>query len=117
MGIALRILDSTYGHAAADVPARLERSCTGGWALAGSAETGSAGLIADLCEEPLDRGLYRLTIDSGSYFAGLGVSSAYPEIIIIFRIEDELGTFQITVSLSPYSFAAHFVAIVPSGGG
>jgi 5-hydroxyisourate hydrolase len=117
MGIALQILDSTYGQAAADVPARLERACTDGWSLAGTAETESTGRVADLCEEPLDRGLYRLAIDSGSYFASLGVSSAFPEIIIVFRVQDEPGTCQITVSLSPYSFSAQFVTIAQPGGG
>jgi 5-hydroxyisourate hydrolase len=116
MEIALQILDSTYGQAAADIPARLERACAGGWALAGEGETGSAGRISDLCEEPLDRGLYRLAIDSGSHFASLGVSSAYPEIIIVFRVEDEPSTCQITVSLSPYAFSAHFVTMAQPGG-
>jgi 5-hydroxyisourate hydrolase len=117
MGIALQILDSTYGQAAADIPARLERACAGGWALVGAAATGSTGRIAQLCEEPQDRGLYRLSIDSGSYFASLGVSSAYPEIIIVFRAEDESSTCQITVQLSPYSFSANFVTMAQLGSG
>lgn len=116
MGIALHVLDSTYGQAAADVPSRLERACTDGWALVGAAETGSAGRIADLCQQPTDRGLYRLAIDSGSYFASLGVISAYPEVVIIFRVQEEPGACQITVSLSPYSFSAHFAAMAHSGG-
>jgi 5-hydroxyisourate hydrolase len=107
MGITLRILDGTYGLAAADVPARLERAGTRGWVLAGSAETGSDGRIADLCDERLDCGLYRLALDSGRYFASLGVSGAYPEVIIVFRVRDESGNCVISISLSPYSYSAH----------
>jgi 5-hydroxyisourate hydrolase len=109
MGIALQILDGTYGRSAADVPARLERASSGGWVLVGSAETRSDGRIADLCDKALERGLYRLALDSGSYFASLGVSSAYPEIILVFRVRDESGNCRIDISLSPYSYSAHFV--------
>jgi 5-hydroxyisourate hydrolase len=117
MGIALQILDGTHGQAAADVSARLERACADGWALAGAAETGSVGRIANLCEERVDRGVYRLAIDSDGYFASLGMSGAYPEIIIVFRIHDESGTCQINVSLSPHSFSVHFVTMPSRAGG
>ena len=117
MGIALQILDSTYGQGAADIRTRLERAAADGWVPVGTAETGNAGSIEQLCDELPDRGLYRLAIDSGSYFASLGVSSAYPEVIIVFRVEGESITGQITVSLSPYSFSAHFVTMAQHGAG
>jgi len=111
MGIALQILDGTHGQAAADVAARLERACAGGWAPAGAAETGSVGRIANLSEDRVDRGVYRLVIDSGAYFASLGMSGAYPEVVIVFRVQDDSGACQINISLSPYSFSAHFVTV------
>lgn len=111
MGISLQILDGTYGQAAADVFSRLERACAGGWEPAGAAETGSTGRIANLCEDPVDRGVYRLSIDTGAYFASLGTSGAYPEAVIVFRVQDEPGACQINLSLSPYSFSVHFVTV------
>lgn len=117
MGIALQILDGTHGQAAAGVFSRLERACAGGWAPVGAAETGSSGGVANLCEDRLDRGVYRLSVDSGAYFAGLGMSGAYPEVVIVFRVQDESGACQINLLLSPYSFSAHFVTVTSRAEG
>ena len=117
MSIATQVLDSTYGQSAAGVHARLERSSASGWATVSEAETNSEGCIEDWKSSwHLERGLYRIVFDSDSYFAGLGASTAYPEVVVIFRMPDESHTFQVQVTLSPYSYSTYFGTVEGRSG-
>ncbi|GGK89420.1 5-hydroxyisourate hydrolase [Sphaerisporangium melleum] len=108
MSITAQALDSVYGRSAAGVRARLERDGLGGWHDLADAETDSEGRISEWRDKKLERGLYRIVFDSDYYFVGLGVSAAYPEIIVTFRMQDETDSYQIQVMLSPYSYSTHF---------
>jgi 5-hydroxyisourate hydrolase len=110
MRIVTQVLDGTYGKSAVGVHARLSRACSegDGWTTVAEAETNIDGCIADWEGWHLERGLYRIVFDSDSYFAGLGGSAAYPEVMVIFRMQDESHAFQVQVTLSPYSYATYF---------
>jgi 5-hydroxyisourate hydrolase len=41
--------------------------------------------------------------DSDGYFAGLGVSTANPEVVVIFRMRSDCDNRQAQVTLSPYA--------------
>lgn len=106
------MLDGTYGKPAAGVGARLARA-TGslGWHTIGEAETDDGGRIPDWDDWQLASGLYRIVFDSDSLFARLGTSSAYPEVIVVFRTLDESPDFQVQITLSPYSYSTYFGTI------
>jgi 5-hydroxyisourate hydrolase len=108
MKIATQVVDTTYGQFAAGVHVRLE--CVGdtGWIALADAETNSDGCINDWDSCPLGRGLYRIVLDSDRYFAGLGAGTAYPEVVVIFRMRNESDGCQVQVALSPYSYSAYF---------
>jgi 5-hydroxyisourate hydrolase len=72
------------------------------------AVTDGDGCIQEWHLRHLERGLYRIVFDSDEYFANLGVASAYPEIVVMFRMEDESRLFQVQVTLSPYSYSTYF---------
>ncbi len=108
MSITAQALDGVYGRSAAGVRARLERDGSGGWHDLAEAETDSDGCISEWRDKKLERGIYRIIFDSDYYFVGLGVSAAYPEIIVTFRMQDETDAYQIQVMLSPYSYSTHF---------
>jgi 5-hydroxyisourate hydrolase len=109
MKIVAQVLDSTYGQSAVGVHARLERSSGAGWTTIAEAVTNEGGYIEDWNGGwPLERGLYRIVFDSDSYFAGLGASTAYPEVVVIFRTSDESPTFQVQIMLSPFSYSTFF---------
>lgn len=109
--ISIQVLDGTYGQAAAGVRARLERCAGHGWTAVADAETSSAGRIEDLASWRLERGLYRIVLDSDSYFARLGAGSGYPQILLVVRIRDESDSSQVKVTLSPHSYSAYFGAL------
>jgi 5-hydroxyisourate hydrolase len=109
MRIHTQVLDGTYGKPAAGVSATLSRAASdNGWSTVGLAETDDDGRIADWDGWRLEQGLYRIVFDSDSHFAKLGVATAYPEITVIFRIQDESQDFQVQITLSPYSYSTYF---------
>jgi 5-hydroxyisourate hydrolase len=108
MKIVTQVLDSVYGRAATGVHARLERSSGDDWSVVAEAETNREGCIEDWnSSEHTERGLYRIVFDSDSYFASLGANSAYPEVVVIFRMPDESYALQVQVTLSPYAYTTY----------
>jgi 5-hydroxyisourate hydrolase len=73
-----------------------------------AAETNHEGRIEDWDVWYFERGLHRIVFDSDGYFARLGVTIAYPEVAVIFRVEPETHSFQVQVTLSPYSYSTYF---------
>jgi 5-hydroxyisourate hydrolase len=106
--IATRVFDGTYGKSAVGVRAFLSRADGTGWTTVAEAETNREGCIEDWDGWHLVRGLYRIIFDSDSYFAGLGSTTAYPEVAVIFRMQEESAKFQVQVTLSPYSYSTYF---------
>lgn len=108
MRIVTQVLDSTYGESANGVRARLARATGDGWTTVAEAETNGDGCIEGWDTWRLERGLYRIVFDSDNYFAGIGTASAYPEVIVVFRMEDESHAFHVQVTLAPYSYSTYF---------
>lgn len=108
MRIFTQVLDGTYGKPAAGVRAALACVYANSWTTVEEAETNLDGRIDNWDIGHLERGLYRIVFDSDSYFAGLGVAIAYPEVTVIFRLEPVAHSFQVQVILSPYSYSTYF---------
>lgn len=108
MGIAAQALDGVYGRSASGLRARLERSDNGGWLAVGKVESDDDGYISQWADEKLERGLYRLVFDSDHYFSGLGVTAAYPEITVVFRVEGDDDPCSVQIILAPYSYSTYF---------
>ena len=109
--IATLVLDSTYGRAVVGLHARLDRADHNGWAAVADAETGSDGYVRSWDDRHLERGLYRIVFDSDSYFATLGISAAYPEVIVVFRIRNGSDRWEVQLTLSPYSYSTFFGSV------
>ncbi len=108
MRIVTQVVDGAYGKSAAGVRARLSRATGDAWSTVADAETDRDGCIPEWHSRHVERGLYRIVFDSDGYFARLGAASAYPEIVGIFRIEDESCLLEVNVTLSPYSYSTYF---------
>jgi 5-hydroxyisourate hydrolase len=106
--IVTQVVDGAYGKPAADVRARLSRANGNAWSTVANAETDGDGRIQEWNSRHLERGLYRIVFECDGYFAGLGANSAYPEIVVLFRMEDETRLFHVHVTLSPYSYSTYF---------
>jgi 5-hydroxyisourate hydrolase len=106
--IVTQVVDGSFGKSAAGVRARLSRASGGAWSTVADAKTDSDGCVQEWHSRHLERGLYRIVFDSDGYFAELGTASAYPEIVVLFRMEDESRLFQVQVTLSPFSYSTYF---------
>jgi len=108
-GITTHILDTSRGRPAAGVPATLEVEAAGGWKLLGKGTTNSDGRISDLTskETPLTAGVYRLIFDTERYFAGQQTDAFYPQVTIVFRIEDPAQHYHVPLLLSPFGYSTY----------
>jgi 5-hydroxyisourate hydrolase len=116
MRIVAQVLDGTYGKSAVGVRACLARANGDGWTDVAEAETNRNGCIEDWDSWHLERGLYRIVFDSDSYFSGLGATTAYPEVTVIFRMQDESVTFQVQLTVAPYSYSTYFGTMEAQSG-
>jgi 5-hydroxyisourate hydrolase len=108
MRIFTQALDGTYGKPAVGVGARLDHADGNRWRTVAEAETNDDGRIENWDVWHFGHGLYRIVFDSDGYFARLGVSVAYPEVAVIFRVAPETHSFQVQVTLAPYSYSTYF---------
>src|ERR1035441_5623157 len=116
MRIIAQVLDGTYGKSAVGVRACLARVNGDDWTKVAEAETDRHGRIEDWDSWHLERGLYRIVFDSDSYFSRLGATTAYPEVAVIFRMQNESVTFQVQLTVAPYSYSTYFGTMEAQSG-
>ena len=88
--ITTHILDISSGSPARGVAVILERQTADNWQIIGKGETDDDGRLRDLLssDEILQTGNYRLTFDTGNYFARQQIESFYPQITVAFIVRD-----------------------------
>jgi 5-hydroxyisourate hydrolase len=82
--ITTHVLDAVLGKPAAGISVRLEKREGGGWSAIASGMTDADGRCRGLAPDAA-QGTYRLTFETGTYLAGIGRTSIYPEIAITFN--------------------------------
>ncbi|MFC4057161.1 hydroxyisourate hydrolase [Planomonospora corallina] len=111
MGIAMQALDGMYGRPAAGVRARVERIEADRRGAEVRGETDRDGGVLTWQAIDFDSGLYRIVLETDSYFAGLGHYAVYPEVAVVVRIQRPSDTYRVQVTLSPYSYSTYFSSI------
>ena len=102
--VTTHVLDAAVGGPARGVAVVLSRS--DGSEVA-SGVTDDAGRIAELGPERLDPGTYRLSFDTGAYFAGRGRETFYPAVSIDFSVTDTGQHYHVPLLLSPFSYSTY----------
>ena len=107
--ITTHVLDTSQGRPARDVKARLEIQEATSWKELGSGVTNKDGRIADLLKSDhrLSKGTYRLTFETAPYFAAQKLSSFYPSITIVFKVEEPDEHYHVPVLLSPFGYSTY----------
>ena len=101
--LSTHVLDATSGRPATGVGVTLTDS-TG--ALLATATTDADGRVGALAQAELS-GVYRMTFDTGAYFAAQGVTGFYPEVVIAFEITDPADRYHVPILLSPYAYSTY----------
>ena len=108
--ISTHILDVSRGAPAGGVAVRLDRQNTDeSWAELSHAWTDDDGRVKPffLVQEPLLGGTYRLVFDTETYFSGLDQEYFYPQVTVVFRIDDEALHYHVPLLVSPYGYSTY----------
>ena len=108
--ITTHVLDTARGQAAADVRVLLEfRSDAGDWQSIGRGSTDLDGRLRTLWPDarPLVPGIYRLTFDTERYFESQGISTFYPEVVVVFETAPGEKHYHVPLLLSPFGYSTY----------
>lgn len=107
--ITTHVLDTALGRPAVGIAAVLEFFVEGQWRPIGMGTTNSDGRIRDLlpAERQLTPGMYRLSFDTGSYFAATGTEGFYPYVLVVFELKSPETHYHVPLLLSPYGYSTY----------
>ena len=107
--ITTHVLDTARGRPGAGLPVTLEVEAAGGWKLVGKGTTNAEGRISDLVpnETTIEAGVYRLIFDTARYFANNNVDAFYPQVTIVFKIENPAQHYHVPLLLSPFGYSTY----------
>jgi 5-hydroxyisourate hydrolase len=109
--ITTHVLDTSSGRPAEGVPVVLERADPNGsaWERVARGMTDADGRVRDLVPDGrrLAAGRYRLTFDTGAYFTRTGRQAFFPEVAVVFAIEEGEEHEHVPLLLSPYGYSTY----------
>lgn len=108
--ISVHVLDQSQGRPAEGIPVMLEiRGLAGLWKQIGQGRTDADGRSANLYPAGLrlQIGTYRLTFDLAGYFRGRNVAAFFPEVPVVFTVQDMTQNYHIPLLLSPFGYSIY----------
>ncbi len=107
--ITIHVLDTGRGKPAANVAVILEQADGKEWRAAAKGKTDSNGRIDNILpkNKPVGAGTYRITFESGAYFAESKTKTFYPRITVYFEIVDPKEHYHIPLLLSPFGYSTY----------
>ncbi len=108
MTVSTHVLDTMRGTPAAGLKVTLSRrEADGDWKDVGGAATDSDGRIRSLAEDELEAGEYRLRFDTRPYFERSGLGAFYPEVSVVFSVEDSGSHVHVPLLLSAFGYTTY----------
>jgi 5-hydroxyisourate hydrolase len=107
--ITTHVLDTARGRPAEGVRIALElESAPGRFTELGRGATDADGRLRTLMGgRPLAAGTYRITFETGAYFAALGLETFFPSVSLCFTVKDAAQHHHVPLLLSPYGFTTY----------
>jgi 5-hydroxyisourate hydrolase len=107
--ITTHVLDTSTGRPAAGIPVVLEiEKSRDEWKELGRGVTDADGRLRELATPgSLKEGIYRLTFDTGAYFAARKVEAFYPRVCVIFTVQRSTEHYHMPLLLSPYGYSTY----------
>ena len=111
MTISTHVLDIMRGTPAAGMDVELSRrEPNGHWKSVGQGVTDSDGRVHELTEDDLEPGEYKLEFATQPYFERSGLSAFYPQVTVVFNLEDSGGHLHVPLLLSPFGYTTYRVS-------
>jgi 5-hydroxyisourate hydrolase len=106
--ITSHVLDTALGRPARDLDIRLDvLDDQGGWRPLGRAVTDQQGRVAGLGPVALEARTYRITFETGPYFAAAGRPVFYPRVEVVFTVDAPAEHYHIPLLLSPFGYSTY----------
>lgn len=107
--LSVHVLHLQDGLPSPGVDVSLERQDGARWLPLNHATTNAQGRITALAPagEALAPGVYRVVFHTGAWYAKAGVSSFFPEVPVVFRVDGAVKHTHIPLLLSPYGFSTY----------
>jgi 5-hydroxyisourate hydrolase len=107
--ITTHVLDVSLGRPAANVAVLLEAlSPASQWTEAARGTTDADGRLREWAQtKTMSAGIYRLTFDTGAYFAARNIVSLYPQVVIVFEVREAEQHYHIPLLLSPFGYSTY----------
>jgi 5-hydroxyisourate hydrolase len=111
--ISTHVLDTARGRPASGIAVTLQNN--DGTEIARS-ETDAAGRVGTLGPESLVPGIYRLTFDTGAYFAAQTADASttasqtqtfFPEVTLTFTVTAGEAHYHVPLLLSPFAYSTY----------
>jgi 5-hydroxyisourate hydrolase len=110
MSISTHVLDTAEGRPAAGVGVVLEAlTADGGWLRIGRTSTNDDGRAPGLTDDDtvLDPGVYRMSFETGEWFAAREIAAFYPVVRVVFEITDGDQHHHVPLLLSPFGYSTY----------
>lgn len=104
--ITTHVLDTSIGKPAAGIHVDLEVK-RDQWEPIGSGKTNDDGRIANLTEESLTAGHYRISFALAAYFESQKVDAFYPAAHIEFIVKDHHQHYHVPLLLNPFGYSTY----------
>lgn len=105
--VSAHVLDTTAGVPAEGVEVRLEAGTADRWTELARATTDADGRVTALGPERLDAGTFRLTFETGAWFASAGVETFFPYVTVVFTVDGTGRHLHVPLLLSPFAFSSY----------
>lgn len=120
--ISTHVLDLARGVGGVGVPVTLDVQTDEGWSAVGQATTADHGRVesftsADAASGVSGAATYRLTFDVSDYWSSFRTDASsddaspaqpfFPEIVVVFRVEDPSVHTHVPVVVSPYGYSTY----------
>lgn len=105
--VTTHVLDTGSGNPAAEVPVTLHMLDGESWVRIAGSATDADGRIKQLGPNRLPSGTYRLTFDTGTYYATTGTESFFPEVTLTFGVLESESHYHVPLLLSPFAYSTY----------
>ena len=106
--ISTHVLDLVKGGPAEGVPVTLEQREGEGWVRVAAGATDADGRLKDLVPRGGEaQGTFRITFDTGAYFARTGTRAFYPWVDIAFTIAAPGEHYHVPLLLGPFGYSTY----------
>jgi 5-hydroxyisourate hydrolase len=106
--ITTHVLDTSLGRPAAGIAVTLERRDGAAWTSLGAMSTDADGRARPLNPSATLRpGHYRLTFAVSAYYKARGVTSFYPEVVVVFDVQAPDQHYHVPLLLSPFGYSTY----------